>query len=135
MASLNRVGNVVVDRSEKDADKSRRRTKPADVGPYSPAKIEALFSEGKKSPSLGTKDDEAQRPQFTADKPGKDYHNDVADGWLRGSGGDGRKPVFDSGKLDPASSPPKPAGGLRASGDDCHKSPFSTAHNMKPKER
>jgi hypothetical protein len=126
--AMNRIGNVVVDRS-KDADKSQRRTKPDDCRPYSPKKIEGLYAKGKKTPSLGTKDDEDQRNQSPVNRHAPGYDNDVKDGWITGAGGDGRKPTFDSGKYDPNSTPPKPASGLKATGQDVAKSPFSRAHN------
>jgi hypothetical protein len=115
------------------SDAAQRRTRPEDVRPYSPKRIEALYSKGKTLPlGKGGETHEHQPPQFAEDKRdekrGK-YTNDVARGsYLVGAGGDGRPPHFDSGKYDPNSKPPKPASGLRASGRDIAASPFSAAH-------
>jgi hypothetical protein len=69
-----------------------------------------------------------QKPQDAIDSRGKSYDNDTS-GWVRAPGEDGtRYPCFDHGKLDPSSKPPKPATGLKATGRDAPKSPFSAAH-------
>jgi hypothetical protein len=74
---------------------------------------------------------EHQKNQFPEDrhdeKRGR-YSNDVPErSWLRG-GGEGHRPNMDRGKLDPSSVPPKAATGLKATGRDIPKSPFSAAH-------
>jgi hypothetical protein len=132
MARMNRAGNAEV--PDKHSDNARRRTKPADCRPYSPARIEAIYSKGKTLPlGKGGETHEHQKNQFPEDRhdnaKGR-YHNDVADGWLRGSGVEGAaaRPTFDRGRLDPSGRPPKPATGLKASGQDMTKSPFSAAH-------
>jgi len=125
---MNHAGNDEV--PDKRSDNAQRRTKPADCRPYSPARIEAIYSKGKTTPDMGSKSDVAQKNQFPEDAHGPGYCPEVPRGaWARGGdlGGNGR-PGFDHGKLDPASKPPKPASGLKASGQNCHKSPFSAAH-------
>jgi hypothetical protein len=76
----------------------------------------------------------AQRNQFAEDRHAPGYDNDVPlkgeRSWLRGAGRGGEdRPTFDRGKLDASSKPPKPASGLKATGLDCHRSPFSKAHS------
>jgi hypothetical protein len=111
---------------DRDGDNARRRIAPRVAGmPLSPKAISNIYKKGKTVTQ--PKDPEHQPPQFREDQHAKGYDNDCS-GWVRGAGGDGRGPCFDHGKLDPASKPPRPAKGLRATGQDMTKSPFSKAH-------
>jgi hypothetical protein len=126
--ALNRVGNVVVARKHSDA---QRRTRPADKGCPTPQQFHKIYNEGRKRPSMGTEGDEARRNQFPGDRHAPGYSNDVKDGWITGSGGDGAtaKPGFDH------SAPRKAPGGLKASGADMTSSPFSKAHFKRDNRR
>jgi hypothetical protein len=114
------------------SDEAQRRTKPEDNRPYSPKRIEAIYSKGKETPSLGSKSDEAYRCQFKEDQHGKGYCPEVPSGeWRRGGrlGGSGR-PGFDRGKFDISNKPDRRAPGGRpntASGQDAERSPLSAA--------
>lgn len=115
----------------KDADAAKRRTKPEDHRPYSPKAIDAIYRKGKTI--TRPRDPEHQPPQFPEDQHAKGYDNDVPlkgeRSWLRGGGRGGEdRPTFDRGHFDNNSKPPKPASGLKASGQDCSKSPFSAAY-------
>jgi hypothetical protein len=119
---------------DKHSDNAQRRTKPEDHRPYSPKRVDALYAKGKETVSrkdwLGPDHQANQDPEDKhQDHRRGRYHNDTK-GWLRGHGSvDGALlPTFDHGKLDPASTPPKPASGLKASGKNCERSPFSAAH-------
>jgi len=119
---------------DRNSDNARRRTKPADCRPYSPARIGAIYRKGKSTPDLGGKGDAAQKNQFSEDQHSRTYNNDVPltgdRAWLRG-GGEGHRPDLDRGKFDLGNKPDRSAAGGRpnkASGQDCHKSPFSAAH-------
>jgi hypothetical protein len=121
------------ERPDKHSDNAQRRTKPADSRPYSPARIEAIYSKGKET--VSRKDwfhETHQVNQFPEDEHdnGRGRYDNDTKGWLRGHGSvnGALLPTFDNGKLDPASKPPKPASGLKASGQDCHKSPWSSAY-------
>jgi len=138
-SSMNRRGNVVerVERqfTDKHFDNDQRRTKPEDNRPYSPKRIEAIYSEGKETISRKEWFHETHQANQAPEDHHQDngrgrYDNDVPrDRWARGGdlGGDGR-PHFDHGHFDQASKPPKPASGLKASGKDMTKSPFSSAY-------
>lgn len=109
---------------EKDSDVARRRTKPADRGAASPKAIDSIYKRGK---IIAQPEDHIyQKPQGPMDMQGKGYDNDVAKGWLRGSGVEGAtaRPTFDHSE----GRGTERAKGLKASGQDMHKSPFSRAH-------
>jgi hypothetical protein len=113
---------------DKHSDNADRRTVPGDLKPRSPARIEALYAKGKRTPDMGSQNNAAQKNQMPEDRHSPNYDNDVPEGsWLRG-GGEGHRLNMDTGKLDPSSKPPKPASGLRASGQDIKASPFSKAN-------
>ena len=115
---------------EKDADRGQRRTKPRDIPALSPRAIDNLYSKGRVRPrEMKAEDHEA--PQRLGDPINlRGKLNDVPESsWLRGGGRAGEDyACFDTGRLDPSSKPPKPAKGLRASGADCTRSPFSAAY-------
>jgi hypothetical protein len=115
---------------DKHDDNAQRRTVPGDVRPYSPKRIDDLYAEGKTLP-LGKRGEthEHQPNQAPEDKHHANYDNDCK-GWVRGEGSinGGLHPQFDHGKLDPNNKPPKVPTGLKASGSNCEKSPFSAAH-------
>jgi hypothetical protein len=120
--------------ADRDSDNAQRRTRPEDHRPYSPAEIEKIYAKGKETISRKNwLHEEHQANQFIEDKHqdnGRGRYNNDTKGWLRGHGSvnGALYPSFDHGKLDPASKPPKPASGLRASGQDMTKSPFSAAY-------
>jgi hypothetical protein len=119
--------------ASRKSDESQRRTVPGDVRPYSPARIDKLYAQGRETVSRKewhhTEHQENQNPEDAHDNGRGRYDNDTK-GWLHGQGSvnGALLPTFDHGKLDPNNKPPKPATGLKASGQDCHKSPFSAAH-------
>jgi hypothetical protein len=131
---------------DRDSDNARRRTKPADRGPYDPKRVGELYAKGVERPNphprgkhgdglAGKKvhdaDVKVQKPQdeFNVDGREPSYDNDTPRGWLRGENEDGRGRHFDHGKLDPNNVPPKAKGPAnRASGRDMERSPFSAAH-------
>ena len=118
---------------ERNADQGERRSKPRDVPARSPRDIAALYSKGKVTPrEMKAEDHDApQRLDDPINLRGK--LNDVPESsWLRGGGRGGEDYAgFDTGKLDKANRPPKPASGLKATGQDAAKSPFSSAY-LKP---
>jgi hypothetical protein len=130
---------------DKNSDNARERIRPRVEGmPLRPSAISDIYSKGKIRP-YGTagdgladrktreRDVRLQKPQDPIEGREKSYGNDVSEGsWLRG-GGEGHRPNMDRGKYDISDKPGKPASGLKASGTDCHSSPFSAAHNMKPR--
>jgi hypothetical protein len=101
--------------------------------PLSPKAVDALYRQGKQFPKeMKAEDREApQRLGDPSNQRGK--LNDVPESsWLRGGGRAGEDyAAFDTGKFDVANKPPKPPGGLKASGQNMHKSPFSSAY-IKP---
>jgi hypothetical protein len=116
--------------TDKGSDDARRRTKPRVEGrPLSPRAIDRVYAETDYPLGRGGKTHEHQKNQFHEDFHDKNYDNETK-GWVRGQGSvnGALYPSFDHGKLDPASKPPRPATGLKASGTDCHKSPFSAAY-------
>ena len=134
MTRFSKAGDEVPD---KHSDNAKQRTRPAvDRGPRSVKAISDLYNKGKEYPlgkTPSAADVKAQKNQFPEDQhdnaKGR-YHNDTS-GWVRASGEDGPGPCFDHGKLDPSSKPPKPASGLKATGQNMPRSPFSAAY-IKP---
>jgi hypothetical protein len=132
---------------DKRSDSAERRTRPDDCRPYSPKRIEALYRKARVAPNLNVDGGDGlvdrkrhafevkiQRPQFSEDQCLPDYDNDVSGerSWLRGGQDGGESnPCFDRGKFDKSSVPPKPASGLKATGQDAPRSPFSSAY-IKP---
>ena len=156
--------------SGRKSGEDKRRTQPKDVGPPSPAEVAALYKKDRVHSSLNDRDGDglstkeqharevkSQKPQDPMDQHDNGlgrYDNDVADGWLRGSGlkAAEAKPFFDSYSnkavlrertTDPkaglngsrpersAVKAPGPAKGGKpntASGQDCKSSPFSSAY-------
>jgi hypothetical protein len=106
----------------------------ADRGPSSPKRIEAVYAKGREYPLGKTaKTHEHQKNQFAEDRhdnaKGR-YDNDTS-GWVRGEGSinGGLYPLFDHGKLDPNSVPPKARGPRNtASGENAESSPLSAAN-------
>jgi hypothetical protein len=143
MARFSRQAGAEV--PSRNSDEAQRRTRPADKGPYSPKQVDDLYAKGAKlNPHpRGTvgdgltdrktreRDIRLQKPQDPIEGREPSYDNDVSlkgdRAWLRG-GGEGHRPNMDTGKLDISDRPGKPAKGLKASGTDCHQSPFSAAH-------
>jgi hypothetical protein len=117
--------------ASRKSDAAQRRSSPVANGrPPSPEAVERIYSKGKESPDLAQGDKrDLQKPQDPVEKRQKDYDGDVK-GWANGQGAvkGGLYPCFDRGKLDPSSVPPKQAPGLKASGQDMTKSPFSAAY-------
>jgi hypothetical protein len=122
--------------ADKNSDSARRRTKPRVEGaPLSPRAIDRIYTDkdyplGKTAKTHPHQKNQDPEDQHDNSKRGR-YDNDVPEGsWLRGHGSvnGALYPKFDHGKLDPASKPPRPATGNRASGQDIPASPFSAAH-------
>jgi hypothetical protein len=142
--ALNRRGSVVRrdGRTGTAAERSMmahdhdgpRRTTPADVGCPTVEEFHRIYNEGRQYPMGKTVEThEHQPPQFKEDQHDNGrgrYHNDTS-GWVRSKGEDStrdRPGGFDHGHFDNNSKPPRLAGGLKASGQDATKSPFSAAH-------
>jgi hypothetical protein len=118
---------------DKHSDSAQRRTVPGDVRPYSPKRIDDLYAKGKETVSRKEwHHTEHQENQFIEDHHdnGRGRYDNDCKGWVRGEGSinGGLHPQFDHGKLDPNNVPPKIPTGNKASGQDCHKSPFSAAY-------
>jgi hypothetical protein len=113
---------------DKDSDNARRRTRPADHKPWSPAAIDRLYAKGKESPDMKASQKEYEN-QDPIDRHGPKYRNDVPlegdRAWLRGGGE--YHHIYGSRNQNPAARP-KMDRGNKASGQDMHKSPFSAAH-------
>jgi hypothetical protein len=115
-------------------DNRLRRTAPANVRPPSPQKLDRIYNEGRRRFPEMNATQEHQKPQFSEDERHRNYDNDTPPTrWARGGplGGAGR-PGFDNGKLDIQNQPDRHAAGggkCKASGEDCHSSPFSAANN------
>ncbi len=67
--------------------------------PYGRTRDEHSQQRIRHEPSEYHRHEEVQQPQAPEDQQdhAAGYHNDVSDGWLRGSDGDGMKPTFDKG--------------------------------------
>lgn len=90
--------------------------------------VEAKLDKGRQHPDMGT-DPNAHKPQKLGDpevtQRAKNYDNDVADGWIRGSGGGGcDRPHFDRDTSRKANDAPLSKGG----GKDGARNHFSAAH-------
>jgi hypothetical protein len=126
-----RAAEKDLQRHEHDAP---RRTKPADVGPPSPGRLDKIFNEGRRRFPEMNATEEHQKPQFVEDQRARGYNPDIpATRWARGGelGGSGR-PHFDRGKFDIQNQPDRRAPGgspCTASGQDVTSSPFSAAHH------
>jgi hypothetical protein len=111
-------------------DQGPRRTRPADRGCPSVKAFNRIYNEGRDRPNMKASK-VPQRNQDPIDAHGPGYDNDVPltgdRAWLRG-GGIGHRPNLDHGKYDISNAPPKVPSGLKATGKDMTKSPFSAAH-------
>jgi hypothetical protein len=121
--------------ASRKSDAAQRRTRPADVGPPSPAALDRLLNKDKTRVShqdwFHATHRENQFPEDAHDNGRRGrYENDVKDGWLRGTGGETRlnRPGNITSKYDINNKPQKPTGPkCEASGKNMESSPFSRA--------
>jgi hypothetical protein len=120
--------------ASRKSDAAQRRTKPADMGPPSPAKLAKDYAKGRERVShkdwFAPDHRENQFPEDAHDNGRGRYENDVPltgeRSWLRG-GGSGHRPTgFDAGPIHGLPTSNK-SGKCEADGRNLEKSPFSAA--------
>jgi hypothetical protein len=118
--------------ASKKSDEAQRRTRPANVGPPSPAQLAKLYAKGKESPDISAKDQTAIQHD---DGHGPKYRNDTS-GWVRSKGENSmanRPGGFDRGPVHGKPTSNK-SERCEADGHDLHKSPFSAASRDRKEE-